>query len=389
MSLLAVGFFGEGNLGDAAILEGIRQSLPRSFRLSATAGLEPVPAGVVRTRRKGLAAWPVFLSEARQADRIVFAGGILQDWSMDGVLFFALRLLAAELLGRPAELWGAGLGPLRRAPLRRIATRSLRRVTTAWLRDQPSVDLFQDLTGRSARLGTDWSWGLAATPANSAPDADGAVGINLRPWSDPTWEMAVPAVATTHGPTIGIAARAEDARLCQRLMPDRPCFQPERFGELLTFCGRLREGWAMRYHVLLAMLRAGLPTVALPYDDKVASLAREAGLRVPGGRGGPPTGLLPADPKSPPGNSSEWHTAEAKIDPPAGPSQHSPGGVPPMRTPMGGVHPKHSPGGVPPKRSPREGDLPVARCATADFLVRHSTRWREMSTAFVSCQEAL
>ena len=39
-------------------------------------------------------------------------------------------------------------------------------------------------------------------------------------------------------------------------------------------------GIAMRYHVALAMLRAGVPTKLIAYDDKVAGLAKEADVNL-------------------------------------------------------------------------------------------------------------
>jgi len=54
--------------------------------------------------------------------------------------------------------------------------------------------------------------------------------------------------------------------------------EPADFTALLELCSGLKEGWAMRYHVLLAMLRCSVPVIPFPYDKKVLSLCKEAGV---------------------------------------------------------------------------------------------------------------
>ncbi len=337
MSLVCVGFFGEGNLGDEAILEGLLTRVPTHRPVYVTAGRHPLPSSladrVQGLPRRGVAAWPAFLAGLRQADQVVFTGGLLQDWSVDGVAFYALRLLAASLAGRRPSLWGAGLGPLRSAAARAVATRVLRRAHPVWVRDQASADLFQRLTGRAAHLGCDWSWAipdpdpddtpLAGTepsqqtsqtssqegpprplpprpettrasylPGNSArpqpaapraprregPTDPGLWGVNLRPWRDTRYrETACQALKDRPPATLlGVAARQEDAALLAATFPGLKIATPVTFTDLMRIGRTLAGAWAMRYHVVLAWLRMGVPVVPLAYDNKVAALGEEA-----------------------------------------------------------------------------------------------------------------
>jgi polysaccharide pyruvyl transferase WcaK-like protein len=311
-SVLVTGFFGEGNLGDEAILEGISRALPSGFSLWVTSGAQPGPIPGRHLPRRGISSWLPYLSALKRCSKVVFSGGILQDWSWDGVLFFALRLMAARRLGRLPAVFGAGLGPLRTPAGRAIAAAALQPPVCLWWRDRSAMALARELSSAPSHLGTDWSWNIpAALSSASSAQSAGHIGINLRPWPEPhfadmvtsrlrQWERS----PTPHPAIVGIAARTEDSRCFHRVFPHIPVFQPAAFGDLLGFAEGLTEGWAMRYHVVLGMLRAGIPVMALPYDPKVTHLCLEPGIfPIPSawlpGRSSPvapPASLLQASP---------------------------------------------------------------------------------------------
>lgn len=302
MSILAVGFFGEGNLGDEAILEGLAASLPAGCPLTVPAGSRPLGVPAARLPRRGLTAWPAFLRALREAPQVVFTGGMLQDWSFDGVVFYALRMLASSLAGRRPGLWGVGLGPLRHPAARGLAARLLRHAGPVWVRNEGSARLFRELTGQTAHLGCDWSWAIPDPPPDEdfparEPDghpalpakADGRptdrrIGLNLRPWVDGRFlgQAHQDLGALPPGNLLGVAARAEDARLLRASFPGLEVREPASFTDLMRVGRQLSAGWAMRFHVVLAWLRAGLPVVPLAYDDKVDDLSREVRTAGPG-----------------------------------------------------------------------------------------------------------
>ncbi|HEY9071506.1 MAG TPA: polysaccharide pyruvyl transferase family protein, partial [Candidatus Ozemobacteraceae bacterium] len=276
--LLLTGFYGEGNLGDEAILRGIASSLPAGTRIIATAGNTPLPCGIRGIRRRGLLSWPGFLGALKGARLVVGSGGLLQDWSFEGVTFYALRFLAARIAGKPIALFGAGLGPLRSVGARSLAALSLGATSHCHVRDDESVHLFQELTGREAERGTDWSWGISA-PAGPVTASQrlpaNFIAVNIRPWLSPDWQKAAVRWLDAYKAMslVGISARAEDRRLMEETWPGLRIHEPSDFSALLAAAPVLREGWAMRYHVLLALLRAGVPVRALPYDEKARHLA--------------------------------------------------------------------------------------------------------------------
>ncbi|MBI3038890.1 polysaccharide pyruvyl transferase family protein, partial [bacterium] len=186
MNFLLVGFFGEGNLGDEAILSGITKFIFPPNLLYVTSGTLKKTSDSLLIKRRGVFSWPEYLKTLKAVDRVFFSGGILQDWSLDGVTFFALRLIAARFFKKKPALWGAGIGPLRFGFTLGIAKRSLESVGVAWLRDVSSARLFTALTRKNANLGTDWSWALEPS-INNMSSPRSYIGLNLRPWVEDCW----------------------------------------------------------------------------------------------------------------------------------------------------------------------------------------------------------
>jgi polysaccharide pyruvyl transferase WcaK-like protein len=274
MKILLCGFFGEGNLGDETILGAIREQLPDNCSLTVTSGRHMLYGGLA-IRRRGLLAWPAFLQAAFENRVAIFSGGLLQDWSFEGVTFFALRMIAASTLRCEPALWGAGIGPLRSPGSKKLAARALKRVKTAWLRDSKSLQLFNELTGTPAADGTDWSWHF---PVTASPERENApMAINLRQWNNEDWRNQVAhQLRHSQRQIVGLAARRSDIDAIRELAPTASIMHPATFSEFAESCRNFSLGLAMRYHAALAMLRAGLPVKLTAYDDKVSELARAA-----------------------------------------------------------------------------------------------------------------
>ncbi|PKL42583.1 MAG: hypothetical protein CVV41_13625 [Candidatus Riflebacteria bacterium HGW-Riflebacteria-1] len=276
MKILLCGFFGEGNLGDETILQAIRQQLPDSCSLTITSGhLSSI--GGQSIRRRGMLAWPAFIQALLENDAAIFSGGILQDWSFEGVTFFALRMIAASMLRCEPALWGAGIGPLRSPGGKKLASRALKRVNTAWLRDDASNRIYQELTGNAAGEGTDWSW---LFPVTARPQRENApMALNLRQWETGDWRSQVAhQLRHSQRQIVGMAARRSDIDVIKELAPNASVIHPATFSEFADSCRNFSLGLAMRFHAALAMLRAGLPVKLVAYDSKVSELAKAAGV---------------------------------------------------------------------------------------------------------------
>lgn len=277
MKILLSGFFGEGNLGDETILQAILRSLPKECATVVTSTvLQSYCTSTVK--RRGLASWPSFLRAVAQCKAAVFSGGILQDWSLEGVTFFALRIIAAHMLGAKAGLWGAGIGPLRRAGAKKLVSKALKRVQTAWLRDRASLELFNSLASSKGSLGADFSW-FFDVKSYKLPKHSGFIGLNLRKWKYASLDSIVK--RHLEGETkriIGLAARNSDIAAIKKAAPNAIIVCPSSFIDFAAVCSGLSCCIGMRYHAVLAALRAKIPVRVCDYDPKVRQLAKEAGV---------------------------------------------------------------------------------------------------------------
>lgn len=277
MNILLTGFYGEGNLGDETILRAILLNLPPFATPIITSGKTKAAFLNDRCprciRRHGVFSWAPFLNSALKCKKAVFSGGILQDWSADGVLFFASRIFAAAALKCAPSLWGAGIGPLRSKAARSLTTKALKHVDKVWLRDKASIALYKELTNKNANRGTDWSWHFDL-PTNTQTTAGGLTAVNLRPWKHPISELEVLKTTQLEPNTkiLGMPARGEDIKAIKAVFPMAEIIQPTTFEDYIAQCAVAENGIAMRYHAALAMLRAGVNLQLVPYDTKVEEL---------------------------------------------------------------------------------------------------------------------
>jgi polysaccharide pyruvyl transferase CsaB len=324
--ILIGGYYGHGNAGDEAILAGLLAAL-RALRpgLAFTvASGDPARTGAEHGVR-AIAAGDLsgLIAAVEASDLVVLGGGgLFQDyWPVPEETFLTSRqggLLAylaypalAALLGRPAVIYAAGVGPLATAEGRlqtRIAFELCRRAT---VRDPGSLALLAEIApGASVEL--------AADPAFLLPSVDGPeidrllaslgiaageplAGVSLRHWDfgvrPEEWEKEVAHgldlhLAETAGRLLFLPFQSEpgngphedDLAVSRRVaaalehsqravVVDRP-LRPAGLAGLLGRCDRVL---AMRFHAALFALAAGVPAAALAYDPKVASLLAEAG----------------------------------------------------------------------------------------------------------------
>ena len=275
-SILLTGFFGEGNLGDESILKAICDNLPSNITPIITSGSKQDFG--ISIRRRGIFSWPSFFKAAYNSPITVFTGGILQDWSWEGVTFFAYRIIAAAKMGSTPVLFGAGLGPLRSDKAKKLVKKALSFVKIAYVRDKTSYDLYKNLLpNANVKLGTDWTWHFPIEKQHNAES--NLLGINIREWLDKSLlNNAINEANKIDGAKIGLAARKGDIKLFQNIPNVSEIHCPNSFEDFSQNCKNCSHGIAMRYHAALAMLRTGLPTKLICYDDKVKDLAESTGM---------------------------------------------------------------------------------------------------------------
>jgi polysaccharide pyruvyl transferase CsaB len=287
--LLLVGYYGEHNLGDDALLEVLLGHMPAGFTATVTA----YDTDQVRQRfrvdtvqRRSLAQ---VLKALNYCDGLVLGGGsLLQDsTSFRSLLYYAALIFAARLEAKPVLLWGQGLGPLRRRPSRILVGRLLGLVTAVSWRDQESAALARKL-GRDGPVGSDPVWALPAQPWRGS---GGPLVLCLRPTKELqglAWHPYLQALdqlaRLQDREVIWLPFHAaQDRGLLKQLDQQQllPAGLAGRSREVLT--ERPSEAMAvacgaglvvaMRLHGLILAALAGAPCTALSYDPKVQAAA--------------------------------------------------------------------------------------------------------------------
>lgn len=280
MKILFSGYYGFGNLGDEALLEGLLHALEPRFggalcvlsqRPSETAALH----GVAACHR--IFGLPALL---RPSALVSGGGGLLQDKTSARSLRYYLGVIAlAKRLGRSVVVYGQSLGPLSAEGERAIA-RVLRGVPIA-VRDETSRRLLERLELPAT---------LVADPALLLPKVtahiDAASPVVLIPRGGyPEITKTLGALALrldTEGiPLAGLALHPqEDAAALAALRAQVPRVQLLSAAtplEALEHLARSRHVVSARLHGLILAARVRRPFSALAYDPKVTAFMQEAG----------------------------------------------------------------------------------------------------------------
>jgi polysaccharide pyruvyl transferase CsaB len=256
-----VGYYGEHNLGDDALLAVLLQQLPRHAEPIATARDQQLVAsrfGVACVDRGSL---PEVIGALGSATALILGGGsLLQDsTSFRSLLYYAALILLARLQGKPVLLWAQGLGPLRRRRSRLLVRALLARSTACSWRDSASAALAREL-GWSPQP---WQSGVGSDPVWTFPPL--------------AWHGQGGPLLLCFRPTAQLQGHAWRPWLeaIDRLAPHREViWVPFHAGQDRGLLEQLRE-----QNLLPEGLR-GAPVAALSYDPKVQAAARALGCPV-------------------------------------------------------------------------------------------------------------
>jgi len=322
MRYLVSGYYGEGNLGDEAILAAMVRDLRRhdpaaeisvlSFDPADTAGRHGVEALSTRLRH------PSRLVEAIRCSHLVISGGgsFLHEadfalygrsfWRREGRLrpvpYFLSVVTLARALGRPVMWYAQGLGPLHTKQARQAVGRvgSLCQVVT-W-RDVDSARLAAEVGVRAPvqLVVPDPAYSLAPAPIKTVaatlrdqglPADVRYLAVCPRPWlGRKTYQQhlgaAVARVAAAHDLAVLLVPFQErtDGPLCAELLArsdlaDRAWVvsgvdDPAMIAGIL---GGAEFAVTMRLHSGILAAGAGTPAAAIDYDPKVRAFLRQTG----------------------------------------------------------------------------------------------------------------
>jgi polysaccharide pyruvyl transferase WcaK-like protein len=298
---LLAGAFGQGNLGDDALLQAFVNALPE-WHLQVTAadpvavelmGCEPIPS-----RPAAVAA------AARASDAIVVGGGTVFKTLHPssgrrplGLLANTAALVAvSSALHRPVAMVGVGAGRLDGWTARALARFIVKHADLLVLRDEESAaEMFRSDVPGPFRIGADPAWTLVAPPDRVPPARHGAVRVipsHLATGTD-GWSGMVDRLSDTLGRLLSMGLAVElqawqhgggltdgnDVAIIDTLV-DRlgPSVEKvptpgsmEAAVESMMGTGTVLS---FRFHALIAAAAAGVPTVAVTHEAKLGALAR-------------------------------------------------------------------------------------------------------------------
>jgi polysaccharide pyruvyl transferase WcaK-like protein len=304
---LVAGAFGQGNLGDDALLRAFVGALPE-WHLTVTTH-DPAEAAAlgcepVRTSRPEAVG-----RVAAKADAIVIGGGSIFKTMHPaagrrprGLLTNVAALGATSTLrGRPFALVGVGASDLPDWRSRALARFIVRRSDLLVLRDEESTDaLLRAGVPGPFRVGADPAWTLLRPPeARPSPDRSVLVVPSTYAVAADGWHGMVRRMADTVQHLIDAGLRVH-VQVWQRHTPATPIDDERivralehRFGpsivvlptpssldDAVRVMSDMATVLSFRFHALIAAAAAGVPTVAVAHEAKLGAIARRLEQRV-------------------------------------------------------------------------------------------------------------
>jgi polysaccharide pyruvyl transferase CsaB len=312
------GWYGAGNLGDELLLEIISGWVRDAGAIPVAISTHPDwTRQTLGIEAVGYGDLPAIVEALAEADLFVLGGGgLFQDYNeFDAaslarfpawnVSQYAQFLFLADELGLPTLALAQGLGPLRGSEGRQIAADVFSRAGGVSVRDHDSASLLKEIgVDREVTVAPDpaWSWRPAKSGSSSLrqryPQLEDrpVMAMILRDWPfDAQWERACATALRDalpegwgvlwldfHRPPDAQATGHSEiaARMVEQLDATgmHVVWDGAGVDEAVHLLAQCDACVAMRLHGVLLAVANGLPVVAIEYDGKVASLARDLAI---------------------------------------------------------------------------------------------------------------
>ena len=302
--LLLSGYYGYGNAGDEAVLAGLIAGFRATSAAVSLSALSGAPAetrqahGIEAVNRYKPSA---LLPAIARCDLFLSGGGsLLQDVSSAHSIFYYLGVVKmAQMLGKKTMFAAQGIGPLLLPRSRRLVAAVANRLDAITVRDPDSAALLREIgvSRPPIKVAADPAL-LLSPPASGSPASGspiiggggGSFGIALRPWRG----------QDTLGSQVAAACLPALRAQAPRLLPMQPgsdapaaaqfaeewlgqahsaemCSTTDGLPTLLSIIAGCDMMVGMRLHALILAAAAGVPSVALSYDPKVAAFMQGSG----------------------------------------------------------------------------------------------------------------
>jgi polysaccharide pyruvyl transferase CsaB len=203
MQIAIFGSYGQGNIGDEAIADGLAKVIKKAYPKSTLVlfshqhpslndthpdfeTIRPMIASGLRSFWSQLrsGAWQKNIETLKTCDIVMIGGGgIFHDQEVDQkglspLFIWWLRTILFKLLGKPIAIATVGIGPIKRGLSHWWLKGIFKRAKIITVRDQSSQELAQRFTNKSVTILPDPVWGLLPTP--NSKQSSGILGINIR-----------------------------------------------------------------------------------------------------------------------------------------------------------------------------------------------------------------
>ena len=295
MKIAALGYYGFQNLGDEAVLAGIRAALKteRVFDNAQFMVLSNAPDTTVRLHPGTLAANRWSFRETSHAltgtDLFILGGGsLLQDaTSAKSVVWYALVSRLARAKARRVLWWGQGVGPLRSKLSRFVVGHIAGQADALTVRDEKSRELLKVCGARGViEVVADPAFALQPISRADYGAEIAPIILALRPWKGPV-DARLRRIFDTQvldAPVYPLPMHLpEDNVFMNGLHGANPVqsatatWSENGVQDALNRVAAARLVVAMRLHALIFAARCHVPFVALSYDPKVDALAAASG----------------------------------------------------------------------------------------------------------------
>lgn len=291
-SILIVGNYGAGNLGDDAILGGIVTEL-RSIGYSGDIrvthggsktspeiykGLKKAPFVPAGLRSRFKKTRKLALEAIMEADLVILGGGGLftDEESWKAPLIWAAQAKACQNLRKPYICYGQSVGPIKHWWTRVLAKSVFKKAIAVHVRDSVSAKLLNEW-GIEATVGTDPAFSWLSQVKRSIPKKS-ILLVSLRKWPGfavAEWkpivkEIQVFAKKQKLKPILLSMQAGEDLKAAGLELYDP-------FSALAAFEAfeKAQLAVTMRLHAGIFAVAAGTPTLALSYSQKVKGLLED------------------------------------------------------------------------------------------------------------------
>jgi polysaccharide pyruvyl transferase CsaB len=296
VKIVVAGYYGEGNLGDDALLYGLLSGLGKR-------DIEPLvlsgnPDGTFRTfgtRSIPRRNFGAIGEELDSAAALVFGGGgLLQDaTSLLSLKYYTHLIHLAKKRGKKVVLLAQGLGPIESFLGKRAASAALKMCDAITVRDAKSLALARSLgAGGRVELTADLAWLVKGVEGSEGTFQVGdmkAIAISARPWgkgrgvAEAFGEFTQILFKNGYVPVLIEMDRSMDTAVLDSIAKQHGGRCPDirnvtHPGDMVGRISRMHGVVAMRLHAGIFAAAAGIAPLMVAYDPKVSSFAGLLGL---------------------------------------------------------------------------------------------------------------